>query len=155
MSLERFINKRKKIYIITFFYHLFTYLSLMFKEKCFVFNDQKIYWLNVVSKYGCIKLEVDTDDKSKFTKAFILAEKISDFFKGDDFKAQDTCYHSVNRGNNKIEMFVLPRYKDDYEDNNVVYQIVEKDVKDVSVEYEVLEKYFGKFEAYLNGIMNK
>lgn len=105
-------------------------------------------WINGVSKVGYLSMVASGRDA--FVKVWTVAELVGQFLRTDDgIKAEAVGYHYCEMPDKQPEMFVLPRYDKDYEDNNEVYAIVEAEQQAATSSPEIIHPLAKRLEEYL------
>lgn len=81
-------------------------------------------WINAISRVGYIAITSSSDNS--FVGMWAIGEKVGQFFRSHDaIKADAVGYHYFELPGSPATLCVIPRYTDDYEDNNRVYAIAE------------------------------
>jgi hypothetical protein len=90
----------------------------------FSVGNLRVGWLNAILSCGYVVITCNTFDD--FVSAWELGTRIQEFFVTNEaIKAEAVGLHFVDFPNASLRLFVLPRYTNDFEDSNLLYDQLE------------------------------
>lgn len=113
-------------------------------------EGMNIIWINAISKVGYVLIESKKEDNSDFEKLWTLGDKIGQFLRTNvDPKADAVCLHYFELPNRNSANAIIPRYSNDFEDNNIVYTISESDTQKETSTIEIISPLVDQLKNYL------